>query len=140
MSDIESVDVIDARRSRWSARGPVGPVVSWEAEVIEDRPGERLVWRSIEGSEVRTEADVRFDAAPGDRGTEVHLELRYGPPDGTRARVAAFLWKAAAAHRIEADLRRCKQLVETGHVVHSDASLHGNAHPAAPAAEPEAIS
>ena len=140
MSDIESVDVIDARRSRWSAHGPVGPVVSWEAEIVEDRPGELLSWHSIEGAEVQTEGDVRFAAAPGARGTEVHLELRYGPPDGSTARVAAFLWKAAAAHRVEADLRRCKQLIETGHVVHSDARLPPEAPAARPVAEPEAAS
>jgi uncharacterized membrane protein len=136
MADVESVEVLDAGRSRWSARGPVGPVVSWEAELLADVPGERLAWRSIEGSPVRTEGEVRFEAAPGGRGTEVRLDLRYGPADGAGGRAAAFLWKAAAAHQIEADLRRCKQLIETGHVVHSDASQHGGPHPARPAAEP----
>jgi uncharacterized membrane protein len=140
MAHVESVEVLDATRSRWSARGPVGPVVTWDAEIVDDRPGERFGWRSIAGAEVVTEGEVRFETAPGARGTEVHLELRYGPPDGSSGRVAAFLWKAAAALQIEADLRRCKQLLETGHVVHSDASLHAGMHPARPSAEEGAVS
>jgi uncharacterized membrane protein len=77
---------------------------------------------------------VTFSDAPGGRGTEVHLALRYAPPAGGGAgpSVASFLWKAAVGLRIEADLRRCKQLLETGHVVHSDASAHRGPHPGRP--------
>jgi uncharacterized membrane protein len=138
MSRIESVEVLDARRSRWSARGPVGPVLSWEAEVVEEIPNSRLAWRSIEGSDIRTTGSVRFLPAPGDRGTEVHLELGYGSSDGLGGGVGAFLAKAVAAPVIEGDLRRLKQLLETGHIVHSDASAHKGRHPARPSSAPAA--
>ncbi|HVX96068.1 MAG TPA: SRPBCC family protein [Polyangia bacterium] len=136
MADVESVEILDGRRSRWTARGPEGPVVSWEAVVDEDLPNEQLGWHSIEGADIRTEGMVTFSDAPGGRGTEVHLALRYGPPAGGAARAASFLWKAAAGLRLEADLRRCKQLLETGHVVHSDASAHRGPHPGRPATSP----
>jgi uncharacterized membrane protein len=118
MAEIESVEVLDDRRSRWSARGPEGPVVSWEATVVEDRPDELLRWRSVEGaqSDLRTDGVVRFEDAPGGRGTEVHLELGYGPADAVAQRAASFVRKAATAEQVEADLRRCKQLLETGAV------------------------
>jgi len=93
--------------------------VSWAAAIVDDVPGELLRWRSTGVGEVRTQGEVRFEAAPGERGTEVHLELRYAPPEGSRGRLAAFL-SEAAARELEADLRRCKQLLETGHVVHAD--------------------
>jgi uncharacterized membrane protein len=123
MSAIESVEVIDQRYSRWSARGLGGPAVNWDAVLLEDLPNERLAWRSVESarSDVRAFGVVRFDTAPGGRGTEVHLELGYGPspqPDA-HAAALAFLGKAGAAHQVEADLGRCKQLLETGHVVRS---------------------
>jgi uncharacterized membrane protein len=119
MAEIESVEVADARRSRWSARGPVGPVVTWEVDIVEDRPDELLRWCSVEGgrSDLRTDGVVRFEVAPGGRGTEVHLELGYGPADAAVQRAASFVRRAATAEQIEADLGRCKQLLETGHVV-----------------------
>jgi uncharacterized membrane protein len=126
MSNLEAIEVLDARRSRWTARGPAGTddaAITWEAVVIDDVPNERFAWRSTEGAEVQTEGQVRFEAAPGDRGTEVHIELRYGPPRGSKGSVAAFPWEGVDADAdadLEADLRRCKQLLETGHIVHGD--------------------
>jgi uncharacterized membrane protein len=138
MSAVESVEIVDGRHSRWSARGPAGPVVNWDAVVVEDLPNERIAWRSIESarSDVRTSGVVRFATAPGDRGTEVHLELRYGPSRAPERSATSFLWKAGAAAQIEADLGRCKQLLETGHVTRSDASLHGGTRAARPEAAP----
>jgi uncharacterized membrane protein len=127
MADIESVEVLDERRSRWSAHGPVGPVVSWEVHVDEERPDEILRWRSVEGaqSDVRAEGVVRFADAPGGRGTEVELELRYGLPDDAPERAAAFVARASAPQRIEADLARGKELLETGRVSRADGAANG---------------
>jgi uncharacterized membrane protein len=118
MSDVESVEVLDDRRSRWSAHGPVGPVVSWEVTVAEDRPDELVRWSSVEGaqSDVRTEGVVRFSDALDGRGTDVELELGYGVPDDAPERAAAFVARAAAPQRIEAGLARGKALLETGRV------------------------
>ena len=82
MEHLESVEVTGDGRSRWTARGPAGTKAEWEAEVTEDRPGEVIAWRSVEGSAVDTSGAVRFTPAPGGRGTEVRVELRYSPPAG----------------------------------------------------------
>jgi uncharacterized membrane protein len=141
MSHVASVEPLDDRRSRWTARGPSGPAVTWEAAIVDDVPGERVAWRSIEGAEVQTEGAVRLESAPGERGTEVHLELRYGPPEGSRGQAAAFLWSEATARQIEADLRNCKQLLETGHLVHADGIPgRGAVAIATTAAAPEGVS
>jgi len=115
-ADIESVAVLDPRRSRWCAHGPVGPVVSWEVEVTEDRPGELLRWASVEGaqSDVRARGVVRLADAPDGGGTEVEVELGYGLPDDAPDRAAAFVARAASSERIEADLARAKELLEAG--------------------------
>jgi uncharacterized membrane protein len=116
MAGVESVEALDERRSRWSARVPAGPVVSWETVLVEDRPNELIRWCSADGADsgVRVDAAVRFETAAGGRGTEVQLELAHGAPE-TSGRAAQIAWQAAEADRIDADLRRCKQLLETAH-------------------------
>ena len=136
MSHLESVEVIDERRSRWRAKAPAGTTVEWEAELVEDQPAERIAWRSIEGSEVDNAGSVRFTPAPGDRGTEIHVELEYDPPGGKLGAIVAKLFGEAPEQQVSGDLRRFKQVMETGEVVHSDASIHRTPHPAQPAAEP----
>ena len=127
MADIESLEIIDDRRSRWSAREPGGPVVSWEVVIDEDRPGERLSL-ALDRGRGRAHRRASSPSRPrrGGAGPRCACRLRYGPADGAAARGASFLWNAAASHRIEADLRRFKQLLETGHVVPASAVARGD--------------
>ncbi|MDQ3138604.1 MAG: SRPBCC family protein [Gemmatimonadota bacterium] len=136
MEHLESVQSLGDRRSHWKARAPAGTTVEWDAEIIEDRPNERISWRSVDDAEVPNTGSVRFVPAPGDRGTEVHVELRYDPPGGTIAAAIAKLFGEEPGQQVRGDLRRLKQVMETGEVVHSDASIHRGMHPAQPSAEP----
>ena len=112
-------------RSHWIANAPAGQRVEWDAEIVEEVPGERLTWRSIEGSSVRHEGTVRFQDAPADRGTEVFVELQYEPPAGNAGAAIARLFGEEPSQQIRDDLRRFKQVMETGEVVLSDGSLQG---------------
>jgi uncharacterized membrane protein len=132
MSHLESVEVLDDRRSRWTARAPAGRTVSWEAETTDDQPNERIAWRSLPDAGVTNSGSVRFARAPGRRGTEVVVDLRYEPPAGTLGAVVAKLFGEEPSQQINGDLRRLKQVMETGEVVHSDASIHKGPHPAQP--------
>ena len=69
-------------RSHWVAEGPAGTTVEWDAEITEDRPNELIAWRSSEGADVDSAGTVRFEQAPGGRGTVVKLEMHYHPPAG----------------------------------------------------------
>jgi uncharacterized membrane protein len=133
MAHLESVETLGDRRSRWTVRGPVGLKIEWEAEIVEDRPGERIAWRSLEGADVKNSGEVRFVPAPGGRGTEVHVALRYDAPAGAVGQAIAVLFGKEPAQQIQGDLRRLKQVIETGEVVHSDASIHRGPHPGRPA-------
>ena len=82
MAHLESVEVLDNNRSRWTAKAPAGSTVEWEAETIEDRPNELIAWRSLPDASIPNSGTVRFKDAPGNRGTEIHVELRYQPPGG----------------------------------------------------------
>jgi uncharacterized membrane protein len=132
MEHLESVEVLDERRSRWKARAPAGASVEWEAETIEDRPDELIAWRSLPDSEMPNSGYVRFRDAPGSRGTEVVVELKYQPPGGRLAAFIAKLFGEEPHQQVKGDLRRLKQVMEIGEVVHSDASIHRGPHPAQP--------
>jgi len=139
MAHLSSVEVTDGR-SKWRAKGPAGLNISWEAEVVLDREGECIAWRSVEGStSVPNQGVVRFSEAPGGRGTEVQVELKYAPPGGAIGKAFAMLFGEEPTQQIGGDLRRLKQVLETGEVLHSDASIHRGPHPARPAEDTEAI-
>lgn len=132
MAHLESVQVLDARRSHWKANAPGGATVEWDAETVEDRPDELIAWRSLPDSEVPNSGTVRFRDAPGDRGTEVIVELRYQPPAGRLGALVAKLFGEEPSQQVKGDLRRLKQVMEIGEIVHSDASIHRGPHPAQP--------
>ena len=132
MAHLESVHVLDGNRSRWKAKAPAGATVEWEAETLEDRPNELIAWRSLPDAAVPNSGTVRFKDAPGNRGTEVLVELRYEPPGGKVGALIAKLFGEEPEQQVKGDLRRFKQVMETGEIVHSDASIHSGPHPAQP--------
>ena len=79
---------------------------------------------------------MRFAKAPGDRGTEVHVELQYDPPAGSAGAAIAKLFGEEPGQQVRDDLRRFKQVMETGEVVRSDGSLEGAGQGAARSSAP----
>jgi len=135
MNHLENVTVIDDRRSHWVAKAPGGKHVEWDAEIREDLAGELIAWRSVDGSQIANTGRVRFVDAPGDRGTEVHVELAYKPPLGAIGATFAQLLGEEPAQQASDDLRRFKQIVETGRVPWSEATVEDRKvkqHPAQP--------
>ena len=132
MEHLESVQVTGERRSHWKAKAPAGRSVEWDAEMTEDVSGERIAWRSLAGADVPNRGVVRFVRAPGDAGTEVHVDLHYDPPAGRAGAAIAKLFGEEPELQLASDLRRFKQVLETGEVVRSDASIHEKMHPAQP--------
>ena len=132
MAHLESVELLDNNRSRWKAKAPAGTTVEWEAETIEDRPNELISWRSLPDASIPNSGTVRFKDAPGNRGTEIHVELRYQPPGGKLGSLIAKLFGEEPEQQVKGDLRRFKQVMETGEIVHSDSSIHSGMHPAQP--------
>jgi uncharacterized membrane protein len=134
MAHIEAVTVSGAR-SHWVAKGPAGMKVEWDAEIVQEQENERIAWRSLEGSDLQHSGTVRFVRAPGARGTEVRVELVYVPPMGTIGRTIAKLFGEEPEQQVRDDLRRFKQLIETGEIPLSDGP--GLWRAAQPPARPE---
>lgn len=123
MHHLASVHHRDERVSEWTARIPGDHgTISWMAEVVDDEPGRRIAWRSLPGADVHNAGEVRFEDAPGDRGTEVHVAIDYRPPGADAGRRIGALFTPAFEGMIREDLRRFKHLMETGEIPVSDAS------------------
>ncbi|HZW04138.1 MAG TPA: SRPBCC family protein [Anaerolineaceae bacterium] len=115
MRHLETVEVIDAKRSRWVAKAPLGASVEWQAEITQESPNEMIGWRSLPDSQVENSGMVSFQTAPGNRGTEVQVSLVYQPVTGSTAAAAiAKLLGEEPDRQIREDLLRFKQVLETG--------------------------
>jgi uncharacterized membrane protein len=127
MAHLDRVDVIDDRRSRWTAKAPAGRRVQWEAEITEDRPNELIAWRSVAGSTVENHGRVSFRPAAVNRGTLVLVELDYRPPGGLVAAGIARLLGEEPRVQVKDDLRRLKQIMETGEIITTEGQPAGRA-------------
>jgi uncharacterized membrane protein len=125
MNHLASVETTGNGRSHWTANAPAGRTVEWDAEIVVDKRNERIAWRSLEGSQVSNSGAVWFTPAPGDRGTEVRVEFTYDPPGGALGKVVAKLFGEEPQQQVSDDLRRLKQVLETGQVVVSEGSPEG---------------
>jgi uncharacterized membrane protein len=115
MEHLESVLVLDDRRSRWTAKGPAGRNVEWEAEIHNEIPGERIAWRSLANADVDNAGSVHFRDL-GNGRTEVRVVLSYAPPAGRLGAAIAKLFGEEPSQQVAEDLRRFKQVMEAGEV------------------------
>jgi uncharacterized membrane protein len=116
MDHLLSVNEIDRRLSHWVAKAPGRQTVEWDAEIINEIPGELIGWRTLEGSDIVSAGSVHFKQALGSRGTEVRVRLQYDPPAGKIGATVAWLFGHEPSQVIREDLRRFKQLMETGEI------------------------
>ena len=115
MSHLESVERVTDTLSRWRAKGPAGSDVEWNAEIINEVPDQVIGWKSIEGSDVVSAGSVNFDPAAGG-GTRLRVRLQYSLPGGKLGAAVARMMGRDPATQIREDLRRFKQMLETGEV------------------------
>ncbi|AOR80674.1 SRPBCC family protein (plasmid) [Novosphingobium resinovorum] len=126
MDNVERVDVLSPTRSHWVVKAPGGRTVEWDALVTEEKEGELIAWASTEDADVPNSGRIEFRNA-GDRGTIVTATIVYDPPAGVVGRLIAKMFQREPAIQARRDLRRFKQLMETGEVATSSrtrAQLH----------------
>ncbi|GAA3761857.1 SRPBCC family protein [Terriglobus aquaticus] len=125
MVHLQSVRELDARRSEWVASGPAQRQIRWNAEITEDTPNQRIAWRSLPGSDVQTSGSVEFRADPQGRGTFVTVDMQYAVPGGPLSTGVAALFGKNPDFVVREDMRRFKQLLETGEVPTTRGQSHG---------------
>lgn len=141
MYHLQEVRVIDDTHSHWVAKAPAGRTVEWNAVITDDQPNTLISWESEPGADVPNAGIVNFLPAPGNRGSIVRVEIEYRPPAGPIGRVIAMLFGEEPAQQVGGDLRRFKNVMETGEVIRSDGSPRGTGQvghrPAQPLPEPK---
>jgi uncharacterized membrane protein len=125
MPELLSVSMLDHRRSRWVARGPVGWRTEWYADIINEIPDELIAWRTIEGSELVSAGSIHFEPGAVGRGTTVRVRLQYDPPGGKLGAALAWAFGGSPSQVLREGLRRLKQLMETGEIPTTDGQPRG---------------
>ena len=115
MENVVRVDDLGGGRSHWVVKAPADKTVEWNARITEDVPGQSLTWQSEEGADVANSGRIEF-ADAGTRGTVVTATIAYDPPAGAVGKIIAKLFQREPAIQARRDLRRFKQLMETGEV------------------------
>lgn len=116
MDNLISVTVLDERQSDWIAKGPGGSQVRWRAQVTQDVENRLIAWRSEDNADFYNEGHVTFTPAQGGRGSVVTAQITYDPPAGFLGRIVAKILQREPEVQQRRDLRRFKQLMETGEI------------------------
>lgn len=115
LDNVERVEVIDALRSHWVVKAPAGRTVEWDAIITEEKADELIAWTSTDHADIAHAGRIEFrDAGP--RGTVVSATIAYDPPGGVVGQIVAKLFQREPAIQVRRDLRRFKQLMETGEI------------------------
>lgn len=118
LDNVQRVEVRSPDLSHWVVKAPGGKTVEWDARITEEKDGELIAWASTEGSDVPNSGRIEFRDA-GDRGTIVTATIVYDPPAGAMGKLIAKMFQREPAIQARRDLRRFKQLMETGEVATS---------------------
>lgn len=114
MEHLESVRVMDERRSHWVASVPGGLNFEWDAEMIEDIPNERISWRSLPNAEVKNEGTVEFRRVPG--GTRLSFKASYYLP-GIEGGPTSKMFQYFSEKQLQRELNQFKNLIESREAV-----------------------
>ena len=105
MDGIESVTQLDDTHLRWIAEIG-GEREEWQAEIVEQRPDERVAWRAVEGK--GNAGVVTFHKIDPDT-TRVMLQLDW-EPEGMKEKIGSALGRDSG--RVKGDLERFKEMIE----------------------------
>ena len=125
MRHLESVTLTGESRSRWTAIGPLGKRVRWDAEIAFDRKDDVIAWRSLADSEIYVDGIVKFRSAPANRGTIITVVVVYQPPAGAIGGALTRILGKDPSFMMRQDLRRMKALIEAGEIPTVDGQTHG---------------
>ena len=113
------VTPLDGRTADWVARGPAGGEYRWRTEVA-DSGSDEIRWSSLDGADVPNTGRLVFQPAPGDRGTELHLDVRFDPPGGVVGEAVSKLFHIAPTEIVRKALYKFRALALTGEIPTTD--------------------
>jgi uncharacterized membrane protein len=113
MEHVKNVSKTDDKRSHWVVKAPAGAQVEWDAEIINDLPGELIAWRSINNPDIDSAGSVHFERTTGDGGTVIRVSMQYLPPAGILGATVAKLFGEEPEQQLKDDLGRLKLALES---------------------------
>ncbi|EIZ79864.1 cyclase/dehydrase [Novosphingobium sp. Rr 2-17] len=122
LDNVNAIEPIDANRSRWTVKAPAGREVGWESIITNEVPNQEISWQSAPGADVSNSGRIEFREVAG-RGTVVRAVMSYDPPAGVVGQLIAKLFQREPRIQTRRDLRRFKQLMETGEIATSARTL-----------------
>jgi uncharacterized membrane protein len=125
MRNVDSVEVIDDKRSHWRVKGPMNVSYEWEAELINEVQDELIAWRTLENADVAHAGSVHFTPLPGGHGTAVRVVFEYRPTGGRVAGAVAKLLGQDPGADVREDLRRFKRIMEAGEIPTTEGQPRG---------------
>jgi uncharacterized membrane protein len=113
LEHVKNVSKTDAKRSHWVVKAPAGAQVEWDAEIINDQPGELIAWRSINNPDIDSAGSIRFERAVREPGTVIRVSMQYLPPAGILGATVAKLFGEEPERQLKDDLGRLKMALES---------------------------
>jgi uncharacterized membrane protein len=107
MEGIQSVQQLDDTHVRWVAEIR-GENRQWTTEITEQRPDEKIAWKTIEG-EVKNDGVVTFEQV-GDGQTRINVQMDVESESSTETVAGNLL--GIVKNQVHGDLERFKTLIE----------------------------
>jgi len=123
LGDVMAVVPIGPTTYRWTIQGPLGIRAAWTIRVTEERPNRLVRYQTVAPPGLRTCWEIQFAPAPQSGETIVREVMR--PPLGRLGRLALALIGKFPAAEMASNLRRLKQVMETGTVTDRSYSVPG---------------
>jgi len=113
MTHLKSVKLLENDRSRWILKMPKGvPNLSWDAEIVKDKPDEMIGWHSLPGSIIENGGKVRFRDGITGEDTRVDVVITYKPPAGVIGGRIARVFTPMFKKMVEKDVRNFKHYMD----------------------------
>jgi uncharacterized membrane protein len=113
MNHLENIELIDDTRSHWVLKLPTGVgTVSWDAEIVKDKPGEMIGWSSLPDSIIDNAGKVFFRDSLDGKGTLIDVVITYQPPAGGVGASIAHILNPLFKNIVDNDVRNFKQYMD----------------------------
>ena len=123
LGDVMAIEPVGPATYRWTIQGPIGIRADWRIRVTEVRTNELIRYETITLPALRTCWEIHFAPASDAGDTEVTEVMK--TPLGRLGRAALALIGKFPAEEVAANLRRLKEVMETGKVTDASYSVRG---------------
>jgi uncharacterized membrane protein len=123
LGDVMAVDRVGPAIFRWTVEGPLGIRVRWTIRITEERANELIRYETVAWRPFMARWEVRFVAATDAGETEVREVMK--TPFGRFGRAILAFLRRPPEQEVRANLRRLKELLETGRVSDTTRSVRG---------------